>query len=124
MLQYAGTVRISCALPFELLPFNNDRLFRASDNWCAGAKFVFHVASPVMLQSETAQKDIVDPALEVRSQHVPDMACWTQACNAMIRVLKASLFSYWIRVDSSGCKCPPLLHRHRRLVLTRRQRLY
>ena len=33
---------------------------------CAtGSKYVFHVASPVMITAEDHQRDIVDPALEV-----------------------------------------------------------
>ena len=77
----------------------------------AGAKYVFHVASPVMLQSEAAQKDIVDPALEVRSRHVPDMAQpdAESPCKPM-RLLLDSNNSYCsavgIQVDASGRRVP------------------
>ena len=32
---------------------------------CAGAMYIFHVASPVKMTADDHQKDIVDPAVEV-----------------------------------------------------------
>ena len=48
----------------------------------AGAKYVFHVASPVMLKSEDNQKDIVEPAMEVCSLTIsPDQPSSMHACH-------------------------------------------
>jgi hypothetical protein len=40
----------------------------------SGADYVFHSASPVVLQSENPQEDIVDPAVKVSRQHEPEKA--------------------------------------------------
>lgn len=40
----------------------------------SGADYVFHSASPVVLQSDHPQEDIVDPAVKVHSLHQSEEA--------------------------------------------------